>query len=62
MRLPRAYRFEGSHVLIHREGRAVILDFDAVARAHGLTLVTGNAREFSRVPELPVEDWRRLAG
>ncbi|MDP2956094.1 MAG: type II toxin-antitoxin system VapC family toxin [Longimicrobiales bacterium] len=29
----------------------------AVARVHGLTLVTGNAREFVRVPDLPVEDW-----
>lgn len=26
VRLPKAYRFEGSHVLVHREGRAVILE------------------------------------
>jgi tRNA(fMet)-specific endonuclease VapC len=31
----------------------------AVTRAHRLTLVTGNTREFARVPDLPVEDWRR---
>ena len=34
----------------------------AVARAHGLTLVTGNSREFDCVPNLPVEDWTRCAG
>ncbi len=28
-----------------------------VARAHGLTLVTRNTREFERVPGLPVQDW-----
>lgn len=31
----------------------------AVARARGLTLVTGNTREFGRVPGLAVEDWAR---
>jgi tRNA(fMet)-specific endonuclease VapC len=29
----------------------------AAALAHGLTLVTSNAREFARVPALEVEDW-----
>ena len=29
----------------------------AIALANQLTLVTHNIREFSRVPELPVEDW-----
>ena len=29
----------------------------AHARAAGLTLVTRNLREFSRVPDLAVEDW-----
>ena len=29
----------------------------ATTRAHDATLVTGNTREFSRVPDLPVEDW-----
>lgn len=29
----------------------------AVARVHGLTLVTGNVREFGRVPGLSLESW-----
>ena len=29
----------------------------SVARAHDLTLVTHNLREFSRVPDLSLEDW-----
>ncbi len=29
----------------------------SVAVARGLTLVTGNQREFRRVPELAMEDW-----
>jgi tRNA(fMet)-specific endonuclease VapC len=30
----------------------------AIARAHGLTLVTHNTAEFSRVPRLAIEDWQ----
>ncbi len=30
----------------------------ASALAHGLTVVTGNVREFDRVPGLSVESWR----
>lgn len=29
----------------------------AIARANGITLVTHNTREFSRVPDLMIEDW-----
>ena len=29
----------------------------AIARRHGRTLVTHNLREFTRVPELELEDW-----
>lgn len=29
----------------------------AIALAHGLTVVTHNIREFSRVPKLSLEDW-----
>ena len=29
----------------------------AIARIHGLTLVTNNTKEFSRVPGLKLEDW-----
>lgn len=31
----------------------------SVAVANGLTLVTGNVREFSRIPDLKIEDWTR---
>lgn len=31
----------------------------AVARTRGMTLVTGNGREFGRVPGLALEDWAR---
>ncbi|OGQ78059.1 MAG: hypothetical protein A2289_21220 [Deltaproteobacteria bacterium RIFOXYA12_FULL_58_15] len=30
----------------------------SIARCHGLVVVTANSREFQRVPELSVEDWR----
>jgi tRNA(fMet)-specific endonuclease VapC len=29
----------------------------SIAIANGLTLVTGNVREFSRIPELKIENW-----
>jgi len=31
----------------------------AIARCHGLAVVTGKLDEFRRVPELVVEDWRQ---
>lgn len=30
----------------------------AIAQTNGLTLVTHNTSEFTRVPNLPVEDWQ----
>ena len=30
----------------------------AIARAHNVTLVTHNLKEFSRVPQLSLEDWQ----
>ena len=30
----------------------------SIARVHGLTLVTNNIKEFSRVPGLKLEDWQ----
>ena len=33
------------------------LQIAAICLAHQLTLVTGNVREFSRVPGLRIEDW-----
>ncbi len=32
----------------------------AIALAHGLTLITHNTREFSRVPRLLLEDWETV--
>ena len=34
------------------------LNGPAIARAHGLTLVTHNTREFGRVSGLRLEDWQ----
>lgn len=34
------------------------LQIAAIARAHGLVVVTHNTREFTRVPGLMVEDWQ----
>lgn len=31
----------------------------AVALAHGITLITHNTREFSRIPGLQIEDWQQ---
>lgn len=49
--------------LLEREGRRLDepdLRIAAIARSRDLTLVTGNARHFERVPDLTVENW--LAG
>lgn len=46
---------------LERKGRPIgpyDLMIAAQARAEGLSLVTGNGREFSRVEGLRVEDWR----
>jgi tRNA(fMet)-specific endonuclease VapC len=37
------------------------LQIAAIALQHGLTLVTHNVREFSRIAELRLEDWESLA-
>ena len=34
----------------------------AIALANNLTLITNNTREFSRVPDLKVEDWQAATG
>jgi tRNA(fMet)-specific endonuclease VapC len=36
---------------------AAIAAIAAIARGRGLTLVTHNTREFSRIPGLSIEDW-----
>lgn len=49
--------------MLEREGRRLDepdLRIAAIARSRALTLVTGNARHFERVPDLIVENW--LAG
>ena len=33
------------------------LQIAAICRLHGFTLVTNNVREFSRIPDLTIEDW-----
>ncbi len=33
------------------------LQIAAICMLHGFTLVTNNVREFSRIPELTIEDW-----
>jgi tRNA(fMet)-specific endonuclease VapC len=30
----------------------------AIAKAHNVTLITHNVSEFSRVPEIALEDWQ----
>ena len=48
-------------VHLQRQGQLIggnDLQIAAIALAHGLTLVTHNTREFSRVPELLLEDWQ----
>ena len=36
------------------------LQIAAIALAHNVTLVTHNTREFSRVPQLQLEDWQTI--
>lgn len=50
--------------LLAREGRPIgpyDLQIAAIARAAGLILVTRNVSEFSRVPDLTVENWQDAA-
>lgn len=45
---------------LERSGRVIgphDLQIAAIAFQHGLTLVTHNTREFSRIPGLKLEDW-----
>jgi tRNA(fMet)-specific endonuclease VapC len=47
------------HILRHKPIGERDLLIASIALAHDLTLVTHNAAEFSRVPQLRVEDWVR---
>lgn len=46
VRIPVEFELRGDRVLIHRDGYAF-----------GLTLVTDNARAFSRISGLTIENW-----
>lgn len=56
-----AWHYGESRADLERRGwptGAYDLRIAAHARAESLILVTGNAREFARVPGLQFEDWR----
>ena len=51
-----------AQIRVHLQARGELigerdLQIAATARAHGLTLITHNTREFNRVPNLLIEDW-----
>ena len=55
-----AYRFGELRAYLHRQGTPIgpyDLQIASIALTHQLTLVTHNTREFSRVPNLTLEDW-----
>jgi tRNA(fMet)-specific endonuclease VapC len=55
-----AYEFGDIRAFLAKKGTPIgpyDLQIAAIARAHHLTLVTHNTREFSRVPNLMLEDW-----
>ena len=56
-----AEHFGEIRAALARQGKPIgpyDLQIAAIARAHGLVVVTHNACEFSRVPGLMVEDWQ----
>jgi tRNA(fMet)-specific endonuclease VapC len=62
--LDSAYHFGDIRAHLSRAGTPIgpyDLQIAAIARAHNLTLVTHNVREFSRVPDLKLEDWQAEA-
>lgn len=55
-----ADRYATTRVSLERQGQMIghfDLQIAAIALVHGLTVVTHNTGEFSRVPGLSVEDW-----
>ena len=53
---------EAARIRVHLESLGTPISLSdllvaATARRHGCTLVTHNTREFSRVPDLVLEDW-----
>jgi tRNA(fMet)-specific endonuclease VapC len=59
---PAAEQFGRYKTLLRREGRP-IGDMDlliaAIAKHHGLTVVTNNTAHFERLPDLTLENWLR---
>ena len=57
---PATRKFGEIRSYLNRQGTPIgpyDLQIAAIALAHELTLVTHNTREFSRVPDLALEDW-----
>ncbi len=65
IRIPHEFELEGSEAIIHkvrRQARGLPIGYhDLLIAAHalslGLTVVTANEREFSRIENLTVENW-----
>jgi tRNA(fMet)-specific endonuclease VapC len=56
-----AEHFGDIRAALARQGKPIgpyDLQIAAIARAHGLIVVTHNTREFARVPGLMLEDWQ----
>ena len=56
-----AEHFGDIRAALARQGKPIgpyDLQIAAIARAHGLVVITHNTREFTRIPGLMVEDWQ----
>ena len=56
-----AEHFGEIRATLARQGKPIgpyDLQIAAIARAHGLVVVTHNTREFTRIPGLMIEDWQ----
>ena len=56
-----AHHFGEIRAALARQGKQIgpyDLQIAAIARAHGLVVVTHNTREFTRVSDLMVENWQ----
>jgi virulence-associated protein VagC len=51
VRLPRSYRFQGSEVVIRREGNRVVLEEARRAFSRRFLALAGSARDFPYPPE-----------
>lgn len=58
------WRFGEIRATLARQGKPIgpyDLQIASIALSHGLTLVTDNVDEFSRIPGLEIENWQRSA-